>query len=125
MKEYLETLLQPYLITYRSFSLLPMYFQIFHAINQTSWKEIGRNSTKKMLFLITLKRKLSEILELDQHNVSLSMDSYLDDMNSILDIYAPYKNVNKYKLKFKIKLWITPALQRSIYVKNVLLKKLQ
>ena len=78
-----------------------------------------------MLFLITLKRKLSEILELDQHNVSLSMDSYLDHMNSILDIYAPYKNVNKYKLKFKIKLWITPALQRSIYVKNVLLKKLQ
>ena len=51
------------------------------------------------------------------------MDSYLDHMNAILDIHAPYKKVNKYKLRFKIKPWITPALQKSITVKNHLLKK--
>ena len=65
----------------------------------------------------------SEILQLDQHNANLSMDSYLDHMNAILDIHAPYKTVNKNKLRFKIKLWVTPALQKSVTVKDHLLKK--
>ena len=64
-----------------------------------------------------------EILQLAQHNVNLSMDSYLDHMNATFDIHAPYKNVNKYKLRFKIKPGITPALQKSITVKNHLPKK--
>ena len=45
-------------------------------------------------------------------------------MNVILDICAPYKKVSKYKLRLKLKPWITPALQKSISVKNSLLKKL-
>ena len=45
----------------------------------------------------------SEILQLDQHNVNLSMDSYLDHINANLDIRAPFKKVNKYKLRFKLK----------------------
>ena len=36
--------------------------------------------------------------------------------------YAPLKEVNKYKLRFK-KTWITSGIQKSIYVKNKLLKK--
>ena len=44
-------------------------------------------------------------------------------MNSILDEDAPLKWVNKYKLKFKSKSWITPAIQKSINVKNNLLKR--
>ena len=51
------------------------------------------------------------------------MDSFLNNMNSILDTNAPLKKVNKYKLKFKTKPWITPALQKSISIKNNLLKK--
>ena len=51
------------------------------------------------------------------------MDSCLDYMNAILDIHSPYKKVNKNKLRFKIKLWITPALQKSLTVKNHCLKK--
>ena len=44
-------------------------------------------------------------------------------MNSILDSNAPFKRVNKYKLRFKTTLWIAPALQKSISVKNSLLNK--
>ena len=44
-------------------------------------------------------------------------------MNSILDEHAPRKRINKYKLKFKSKLWITPAIQKSITVKSNLLKR--
>ena len=40
-----------------------------------------------------------------------------------MDINAPLKNINKYKLNFKTKPWITPALQKSISIKNNLLKK--
>ena len=41
-------------------------------------------------------------------------------MNSILDEHAASKRINKYK--FKSKPWITPAIQKSITVKNKLLK---
>ena len=51
------------------------------------------------------------------------MDSSLNNINSILDVHDPLKKVNKYKLKFKAKPWITPALQKSISIKNNLLKK--
>ena len=44
-------------------------------------------------------------------------------MNSILDSNAPFKRINKYKMKFKTKAWITPALQKSISVKNSLLNQ--
>ena len=44
-------------------------------------------------------------------------------MNSILDSNAPFKRVNKYKLRFKTKAWITPALQKSSSVKNSLFNK--
>ena len=55
--------------------------------------------------------------------MNLSMNSYLDHMNAILDVHAPYKKVTKYKLRFKLKPWITLALQKSVSVKNSLLKK--
>ena len=44
-------------------------------------------------------------------------------MNSILNEHGPLKRVNKYKLKFKSKPWIIPAIQKSISVKNNLIKK--
>ena len=47
---------------------------------------------------------------------------YLDKINMLLDTYAPLKRTDKYKLKFKSKPWITLCLQKSISVKNKLLK---
>ena len=41
-----------------------------------------------------------------------------------LDTYALLKKINKYKLKFKSKPWITSGLQKSIFVKNKLLTNL-
>ena len=40
----------------------------------------------------------------------------------LLDTYALFKRVNKYKMKFKSKPWITLGLQKSISVRNKLLK---
>ena len=40
-----------------------------------------------------------------------------------MDKHNPLKKVNKYKLQFKTKPWITSAHQQSISIKNNLLKK--
>ena len=45
-------------------------------------------------------------------------------MNSVLDPKTPFKRINKFKLRFKTKPWITPALHKSIYVKKSLLNKI-
>ena len=66
----------------------------------------------------------ADLLQIDQQNVNLSMDIFLNNMESILDTHGPLKKVDKYKLKFKTKPWITPALQKSISFKNKLRKNL-
>ena len=62
-----------------------------------------------------------DFLKIDDLNVDNSAKIYLDKINMLLDTYAPLKRINKYKLKFKSKPWITLALQKSISVKNKLL----
>ena len=63
------------------------------------------------------------ILKLYEKNVNLTTNNFLDTINSVLNKYAPLKRVNKYKLRFKNKPWITSGIQKSIYIKNKLLKK--
>ena len=75
-------------------------------ILERDWSEFN----KENFILDYFDKNWSQIFELDQHNVNLSMDSYLDHMNAILDIHAPYKKVSKHKLRFKLKPWITLAL---------------
>ena len=64
-----------------------------------------------------------DILKLDEKNVN-SANNFLDATNSVLNKYALLKNVNKYKLILKNKqTWITSDIQKSVYIKNKLLKK--
>ena len=64
---------------------------------------------------------LDDLLKIDELNANNSTKMYLDKINMLLDTYAPLKRINKYKLKFKSKPWITLGLQKSISVKNKLL----
>ena len=64
----------------------------------------------------------SDVFQLDEQDVNLSTESFLDNMNSILDEHAPLKRIDKYKLMFKSKPWRTPAIQKSIIVKKNYLK---
>ena len=45
-------------------------------------------------------------------------------MKTILDKHAPFEIITKSKLKFGTKPWITPALQKSISIKNKAFKNL-
>ena len=60
------------------------------------------------------------LLKIDDLNAGNSTKIYLDKIIMLLDTYAPLKRINKYKLKFKSKPWITLGLQKSISVKNKL-----
>ena len=44
-------------------------------------------------------------------------------MDKLLDKHAPYRKLNKYKRMLKTKPWITPAIEKSILIKNILFKK--
>ena len=61
-----------------------------------------------------------DLLKIGKLNADNSTKMYLDAINILLDTYAPLKRINKYKLKFKSKPWITLGLQKSISVKNKL-----
>ena len=61
-----------------------------------------------------------DLLKIDKLNADNSTKMYLDAINMLLDTYAPLKRINKYKLKFKSKPWITLGLQKLISVKNKL-----
>ena len=75
-----------------------------HLSNKSNILEKDLSKFNKDNFILDyFDKNSSEILQLDQHNVNLSMDSYLDHINAILDIHAPFKKVNKYKLRFKLK----------------------
>ena len=60
-------------------------------------------------------------MKIDDLNADNSTKINLDKINMLLDTYAPLKRINKYKLKFKSKPWITLGLQKSVSVKNKLL----
>ena len=65
--------------------------------------------------------KWEDLLKIAGLNADNSTKMYLDKINMLLDTYAPLKRINKYKLKFKSKPWITLGLQKPISVKNKLL----
>ena len=63
-----------------------------------------------------------DLLKTGELNADNSTRMYLDQINMLLDTYAPLKRINKHKIKLKSKPWITIGLQKSISVKNKLLK---
>ena len=63
------------------------------------------------------------MLKTDEINVDNSTQIYLEKINFLLDTYALLKRIDKYKLRFKSKTWITLGLQKSISIKNKFLTK--
>ena len=64
---------------------------------------------------------MENLKKIDKLNADNSTKVCLDKMNMLFDTYTPLKRINKYKLKFKSKPWITLGLQKSKSVKYKLL----
>ena len=58
------------------------------------------------------------VLILDEKNMKLATNNFLDAMTSVLNKYVPRKKVNKYKLKFKTKPWVTSSILKPVYIKT-------
>ena len=56
------------------------------------------NSIQTDFVLDCFDKDWSNVLQLDQQDVNLSIASFLNNMNSILDEHAPLKWIKKYKL---------------------------
>ena len=86
-------------------------------IYERDWSKFDRENFILDYFAVDWE----DLLKIDELNADNSTKIYLDKINMLLDAYAPLKKVNKFKLKFKSKPWITLDLQKSISVKNKLL----
>ena len=87
-----------------------------YSIYERDWSKFDREN----FILDYFSADWEDLLKIDKLNADNSNKMYLDAINMLLDTYAPLKRINKYKLKFKSKPWITLGLQKSISVKNKL-----
>ena len=87
-------------------------------IYERGWSKFGRENFVLDYFSV----EWEDLLKIDELNADNSTKMYLDKINMLLDTYACFKRINKHKLKFKSKPWITLGLQKLISVKNKLLK---
>ena len=83
-------------------------------IYERDWSKFDREN----FILDNFSVDWEDLLKTDELNVDNSSRMYLDKINMLLDTYAPFKRINKYKMKFKSKPWITLGLQKSISMKN-------
>ena len=86
-------------------------------IYERDWSKFDRENFILDYFSV----EWEDLLKIDELKADNSTKIYLDKINMLFDTYAPLKIINKYKLKFKSKPWITLGLQKSISVKNKLL----
>ena len=75
-------------------------------IYERDWSRFDQENFILDYFLVDWE----DLVKTDELNADNSTRMYLDKINMLLDTYAPLKRVNKYKMKFKSKPWITLGL---------------
>ena len=86
-------------------------------IYERNWSNFDQESFILHYFSINW----NEILKTEEQDIEYSTDIVLNKINELLDNFAPFKKIIKYKLKFISKPWITPGLLKSVSVKNIFL----
>ena len=103
------------------FAIIPNMFGNISGNKSNVYERDWSKFDRKNLILDYFSVDWEDLLKIDERNVDNSTKIYLDKINMLLDTYAPLKKINKYKLKFKSKPWITLGLQKSISVNKKLL----
>ena len=104
------------------FSIIPIMFGNISGNKSNIYERDWSKFDQENFILDNFSVDWEDLLKTDELNADNSTRMYLDKINMLLDTYAPLKRINKYKMKFKSKPWITLGLQKSISVKNKLLK---
>ena len=77
-------------------------------IYERDWSKFDRENVILDYFCVDWE----DLLKIDELNAVNSIRNFLDQINMLLDNYAPLKRIKRYKLKFKSKPWITLGLQK-------------
>ena len=72
-----------------------MCLPISQATNQIFMKETSPNLIEKILFYILFPVVWEDLLKIDELNADNSTKMYLDNINMLLDTYAPLNRINK------------------------------
>ena len=104
------------------FSIIPNMFRNISGNKSDIYKRDWSKFDRENLILDYFPVDWEDLLKTDELNADKSTRMYLGKINMLLDTYAPLERSNKYKMKFKSKPWITLVLQKSISVKNKLLR---
>ena len=69
---------------------------------KSNYYERDRSKFKQENFILDyFDEDWADLIQINGQNVNLSLDCFSNNINSILDVHALLKKVNKYKLKFK------------------------
>ena len=94
------------------FAIIPNMFGNILGNKPNICKRDWSKFDQKNCFLDYFSVYWEHFLKVDDLNADNSKKIYLDKINMLLDTYAPLKRINKCKLKFKSKTWITLGLQK-------------
>ena len=71
------------------------------------YKHDSKKIDEEKFILVFNSQDWDNILVLDKENVNETIDSYLQNLNNLLEKYAPLKKLNKQERKFQQNPWIT------------------
>ena len=69
------------------------------------------------------KINLNQVLQLNQDNVNITFENYLNTVNTLISCHAPLNKFNKKQRKFQQKLWTTKGIENATEKKSRLFKK--
>ena len=85
------------------------------SIYETDWSKFDQEN----VILDNVASDWKDVLKIDELNIDNSTQMYLEKINTLLNVYAPLKRIDNYKLRFKSKSWINLSLQKTIFVKKI------
>ena len=75
-------------------------------------------------FLDYLHIKLGNLFENNCYSANKLFDNFISIFAEVVDLFAPKKNATRKEKKLELKPWLTPALLKSIQIKNKMFKRL-
>ena len=91
------------------FAIIPNMFDYFSGNKSNIYERNWFIFYQENFILDYFSVDWEDLMKIDKLNADNLTKIYLDKINMLLDNYAPFKRINKCKLKFKSKLWITLA----------------
>ena len=106
-----------------SFMIVPLSNQIHLPKNHNIYKRDFKSFDRENFRLDMLSVNWKDTLKLNNNDVNVSLDNFIDRVNVIIDKHMPLKKIPNKEFKMEFKLWINNKIIESITMKNKLFNK--